>query len=283
MIRRFDEGPVRLGVLLSVSLLAAWTSTAQAQEQDHVVLGVGVAAIPVFQGADDYRVLPLPAIDIKKGWFIASVRNGVGIMPINTKTVSIGASATFIAGYREQDVPKGIDRQPSGVGLRLFTSIRAGGGVATLGAVTGVSGGTEGVIADASLSYPIRVSSRFMLTPTVATTWANRTYNDRYFGVTAAESRASGLPQFEAASGFKDVSAVLTASSRLTDRVTLSATGGVSSLVSEAKDSPLVVHTRQPFGALALTYRLPSSRRRPGVAALIPDVRNSSGPGTPAR
>ncbi|NWN22963.1 MipA/OmpV family protein, partial [Escherichia coli] len=86
-------------------------------------------------------------------------------------------------------------------------SLKAAGFVATIGATKGFVGGTKGVIADASLSRPVSVSSRFMLIPTIAASWADRKHNDRFFGVSAAQSRASGLRQFRPGSGFNDVSA----------------------------------------------------------------------------
>jgi len=228
----------------------------RSSDRDHVVLGIGVAATPAYQGADDLRVQPLPAIDIQEGWLFANLRNGIGVMPIGTDHVDIGASAVFVQGYRRRDVPAGIDRLKDGVGARVFANLRAGGIVATVGATRIVSGGTGGLVADASVSYPVQVSQRFTLTPTIGATWANGKHNDRYFGVTQAESLASGLPRFTTGAGFKDVSGLLTASYRVTDRITLSATGGVTSLIGDVKDSPIVEKKTAPSGILTLTYRL---------------------------
>lgn len=255
-MKTFLAKPGRAGSLLAIAVGAGWASAAHAQDKDHIVLGVGVAATPAYQGSEDLRVIPIPAIDIKEGWFIANLRNGIGIMPISTDTFEIGGSVVFVQGYRHKDVPAGIDKLSDGVGARLFTNIRASGVVATFGVVKIVSGGTKGMVADASISYPVHVSSRFTLTPTIGTTWADRKYNDRYFGITPAESLASGLPQFTAGAGFKDVSGLLTASYRLTDRISLSATGGVTSLIGNVKDSPFVEKKTQPSGILTLTYRL---------------------------
>lgn len=255
-MRRYLYRSGCLGALLLLPLVAGWATAAQAQDQDHLVLGVGVAATPAYQGSKDLRVIPIPAIDIKEGWLFANLRNGIGIAPIDTDSITIGGSAVFVQGYRRKDVPDGIDKLSDGIGARLFTNIRAGGFVATLGAVKIVSGGTKGMVADAGLSYPMKISARFTLTPTIGTTWADRKYNDRYFGITLAESLASGLPQFTAGAGIKDVSGLLTASYRLTDRISLSATGGVTSLVGDVKDSPFVEKTTQPSGILTLTYRL---------------------------
>lgn len=241
---------------LLVSAVTVCSATAQAQSQDRVVLGVGAAMMPVYQGADDYRVTPIPAIDIKKGWFFANLRNGLGIKPIDTEHVTVGTSVVFIPGYRSRDVPEGVDKLSRGVGGRVFTSVRAGGFITSLGVVKMLSGDAEGIVADASISYPIRLSSNFSLTPSLAATWSDAKYNDSYFGITAAESLASGLPQYTGEAGFKDVSGLLTASYRMTDRITLSLTGGVTSLDKDLTFSPLVEKRTQSFGIFMLTYRM---------------------------
>jgi len=246
----------RLYPLLAIFASAAWSTSASAEEEDHVVLGVGVAATPSYQGSDDLRILPFPAIDIKERWFFANLRNGIGVAPISTENFDIGASVVFVQGYRRKDVPAGIDRLKDGIGARLFTNVRAGGVVATLGATKIVSGGTKGLIADASVSYPIAVSSRLTLTPTIGATWADRKYNDGYFSITQGESLATGLPQYTAGAGLKDVSGLLTATYRLTHRIMISATGGVTSLIGDAKDSPFVEKKTAPSGILTLTYRM---------------------------
>lgn len=256
MMMRLAKKTVRLGTLLSMPV-AGWATVAQAQEQsgNHVEIGAGMAVMPTYQGSGEYRVLPLPAVDIRQGWFFANLRDGVGIAPINTEHLTVGAGAVFVPGYRAKDVPEGIDKISDGVGARLFTTIRAGGLIATAGATQIVSGGAKGVVADGIVSYPVPVSDRFTMVPTIGTTWVNAKYGDRYFGVSVAESTASGLPQFGVGSGFKDVSGMLSASYRLTDRVTLNATGGVTALMGDFADSPIVEEKTQPFGFLAMSYR----------------------------
>lgn len=245
----------RLGFLATAALLSASADPAMAREEDRIILGVGAAVTPAYQGSDDYRVLPIPVIDVKEGPFFANLRNGIGIEAIDNDVITIGASAMFMPGYRKRDVPVGIDKLSDGIAARIFATVRAQGFVASVGTVKGVAGSTKGIVADASLSYPIQISSRFSLTPTIGATWADRKHNDRYFGVTAAESLASGLPQFQAGAGLKDASAALTAAYRLTDRVTISATGTVTTLLGDAKDSPIVVKQTQPAGFLTLSYR----------------------------
>ena len=229
--------------------------TQDRNNKNHITIGAGAAYAPVFEGGDKYRLLPVPVIDASWGPFFADLRNGVGINAIDTKVVTVGASVVYLPGYRRRDVPNGIGKLSDSIGGRGFVALRASGFVATLGVTQGLTGGTKGLIADASLAYPITVTSRLMLIPSIGTTWADKKHNDRYFGVNTEQSLASGLPSFHAGSGFKDVSGILTASYRLTDHVDLSTSGGVTSLLGNVQDSPLVLHKTQPFGFAAVSYR----------------------------
>jgi outer membrane protein len=224
--------------------------------QDHTVLGAGIAVAPAYQGSGKARIMPLPVIDLQRGRVFANLRDGVGLAAIDNPRFTVGVSAVFVPGYRRRDVPVGVDRLSSGAGVRLFTRMRASGMVATLGAVKVVSGGGEGLIADASLSYPLAVSNKVRLTPTIGATWADRQYTDRYFGVSAREAGSSGLSRFTPGDGLKDISATLTASYRVTDRTTVSATSGFTRLMGDAAKSPLVDERSRPFGAFTISWRL---------------------------
>lgn len=247
-------GVIAVATML-VLLFSGVAAHAEGHDNDHIVIGAGAAYSPAYQGADNYRVRPLPAIDIVWGPFFANLRNGIGVNVMDTSMFTVGGSVTFTQGYRRRDAPDGIGRLSTGAGGRMFGSLRAAGFVATIGATKGFAGGTKGVVADASLSYPIAASPRLMLIPTIGTTWADTKHNDRYFGVNAAQSAASGLAQFRPGGGFKDATATLSAQYRLTDHISLGATGGVTSLLGKVKDSPIVFHNTQPMGFLSMTYR----------------------------
>lgn len=239
----------------SISILAFSSQQAAAQESDHITLGVGAAVMPARQGAKDYRVIPIPAIDVKKGMVFANLRDGVGVAPLDGEHVTVGVGAVFMQGYRRRDVPTGIHKLSDGVGARAFVNLRSGGFMTTLGLTQGISGQTRGVIADASVSYPIIVTEKLTVVPNVATTWANAKYNDRYFGVDTSEAMASGLDSYKAGSGFKDVSGTLTADYRLDEHVSLRATAGVVTLLGDAKDSPIVERQTRPIGIFSVNYR----------------------------
>jgi outer membrane protein len=249
------------GAALSITLWGA-ASSAQCQgydedgqNGDHLAIGLGAAYTPAYQGADKYRTLPIPVLDLQWGRLFANLENGVGVNVIDNDRVTAGASITVVPGYRAKDAPEGIGKLKLGAGGRAYVSLKARGVVATLGATKGVSGGNKGLVADTTLSYPIGVSSRLTLIPSIRATWADKDYTDRYFGVSAAQSLASGLPEFRPGSGLKDASALLSVNYRLTDRLNLSASAGATTLLGKAKDSPIVFHKTQPLGFVSLSYR----------------------------
>lgn len=227
---------------------------AQAQDSDHILLGAGVAAVPDYQGADDYRILPIPVIDVRKGQFFASMADGVGLNVLDTPAFKLGGSVTYVRGYRRRDVPEGIGRLSDAAGARLFSSVHLGGVRATIGATRIFGGGTHGTLADARLSLPFPANERLILIPTIATTWANDKHMRRYFGVTPAEATASGLAAYRPSSGFKDVSVAMTSAYRFSGRLHLTGSAGITHLFDKAGDSPIVEQRWQPAGFLGLAY-----------------------------
>lgn len=160
---------------------------------DRIVLGMGVIHAPAYQGSDEYRTIPVPSIDIVAGPFFANLRNGAGINFVQTSNLTVGTSVAIMPGYRRKDIPGRAKRLSVGAGGRLFASLKAGGAIASVGATRGFVGSTKGLIADATLSYPVPVSSRLTVIPSIGTTWANRRHNELYFGLTGKQAADAGL------------------------------------------------------------------------------------------
>lgn len=222
--------------------------SSEQEDEDHIAIGAGGGYMPAYQGSDKYRFQPLPMVDIKFGRFFVNFEDGIGANLFDSESVTAGVGLTFADGFRKQDAPAGIGKLSDGVGARGFVKLRQSGFEATLGGTKILAGNTKGVLVDASLSYPIRISDKLAITPSIETTFGDRKHNNRYFGVTAQQSLASGLAQYRAGSGFIDATASLGAQYRLTDRIGVGVAGGVTTLLGEVKDSPIVKRKTQPFG-----------------------------------
>ena len=244
------------GGLAAVGALAMVTSAAaQSRAPDRAVIGIAAVYAPAYQGADDYRLMPFPVIDVTYGRFFASGRKGVGYTVIDGSPVKVSAGATYVPGYRRRDVPTGVGRLDGGAGLRVAADMRLGEVLATVSTTKVVSGDVDGALVDAGLAYPIRVSDRLSLTPSVSATWADSQYNRAYFGISAAQAAASKLPVYRPGGGVKDVSMSLSANYRLSDKISLGATTSLSRLTGDARKSPLVVKATQPSAVLSVAYR----------------------------
>lgn len=226
----------------------------QEQDGDHIAIGAGAAYMPAYRGSDKYRFQPLPAIDIKIDRFFVNFQDGIGANLFDSESVTVGVGLTPADGYRKKDAPPGIGKLSMGLGARGFVKFRQFGFEATLGTTKILAGSTKGALVDASLSYPVMISEKLMLNPSIGTTYGDKKHNNRYFGVNAQQALASGLPQFRAGSGFIDAKADLGLQYRLTDRIGVGVVGGVTTLLGDVKDSPIVKRKTQPYGIAFVSY-----------------------------
>lgn len=221
---------------------------------DHISIGIGGAYMPAYQGAEKYRFQPLPAIDIQFDRFFVNLQDGIGANLFDSDSVTLGFGLTPVGGYRKKDAPPGVGKLSMGLGGRGFVKFRQFGFEATLGGTKILAGNTRGFLVDASLSYPVMISEKLMLNPSIGTTYGDKKHNNRYFGVTSQQSLASGLPQFRAGSGFIDAKADLGLQYRVTDRIGVGVVGGVTTLLGDVKASPIVKRKTQPYGIAFVSY-----------------------------
>ncbi len=120
-----------------------------------------------------------------------------------------------------------------------------------------VSDGHDGYLATLSASYWMPVAMPLDLGFGVSSTYASDDYHDAFFSVDASDSARSGLDEYSAGSGVRDVAAFLGVVFHFSP--TWHAVGGLryQALLSDAKDSPIVDDrgsSNQFVGAIGLAY-----------------------------
>lgn len=86
---------------------AAYPALAQDRDQNRAVVGLSAIHTPAYQGADKYRTLPFPVIDLSYGRFFLSGRAGAGAKVID------GLGAARLPARRRGQGRRGLsDRQP---------------------------------------------------------------------------------------------------------------------------------------------------------------------------
>jgi outer membrane protein len=239
--------------LLPLVILAA-AFPAHAQTQDHVELGAGLLVMPVYQGADQIRLLPVPLIDVSSGPVFLSTTEGIGVR-FGLGKVTFSASAIYLIGYRRRDTPDGTNRLSDALGSRLSAKAPIGQAILSASVTKAVAGGTGGLMGDASIAYPIKISRSLLVVPSVGVGWADRRHNARYFGYPDGKAPTGGLSRHQARPGLKDVSVTVVSRYALKDNIGLTATGSLTRLLPSVANAPLVEQRTSASGLLGVSYR----------------------------
>ena len=274
--------------LLATTFVASlsFTMTAQAQEaEDHsnLTIGVGAAAVPSYEGSDDYRVIPIPQLRGKVHDFAFWTRGPalfVDVIP-NRSDEGIDIQLGPVVGARFDRTSRKRIKDDAVAALgKLDTAIEVGGfvGIGKTGVITSaydnisarvtitkdVAGAHDSMIVTPAIEYFTPLSIRSFVGLGVSADYVGKKYGRYYFDVTPEEAVASGLPAYDRAgdgSGFRKVNFNLTGGYSLSGDIrrgwTLFALGGYSRMLGDYADSPVVAiagSKDQWIGAIGVGY-----------------------------
>ncbi|EAT07666.1 MltA-interacting MipA [Sphingomonas sp. SKA58] len=260
--------------------------TAQAQEaEDHsnLTIGVGAAAVPSYEGSDDYRVIPIPQLRGKVHDFAFWTRGPalfVDVIP-NRSDEGIDIQLGPVVGARFDRTSRKRIKDDSVAALgKLDTAIEVGGfvGIGKTGVITSaydnisarvtitkdVAGAHDSMIVTPAIEYFTPLSIRSFVGLGVSADYVGKKYGRYYFDVTPEQAVASGLPAYDRAgdgSGFRKVNFNLTGGYSLSGDIrrgwTLFALGSYSRMLGDYADSPVVAiagSKDQWIGAIGVGY-----------------------------
>lgn len=211
-------------------------------EEEELLIRIGVigGVAPEYQGSDEYELSYAPNIYIVWHDFLFIKGRKLGIQAFNSTHFYGGAFVRYTGGRSDNndglEALGDISRTfTSGAylnyryeGIRLKTEVRHDffeEGHATL------------LIASLSSRIPWR-DPLFQLS--VETTWASKEYMNTFFGISRFQSMQSGLAQFDANSGIRDVSFNLGTAYKFDEHWSVSAQAIYQHLLGDAADSPIV-------------------------------------------
>jgi MipA family protein len=247
---------LRSGLALGVAIVMAGAATASAQPSSigsepsgppprdwTFDIGPGVVVAPWFEGSANYRVLPIPNVDLRyqRDKVFISARDGVGATLLDVN----GFKAGPILRYR---FPRnqGNGGYLFGTGNVPFT-VEGGGflryDLPFLSAKVELRrglGGSNGLVFDALVDGKVRLSNTVFLSGGPRLSVTDGTYNQAYFGIDATQSADSGYAQYYPGAGLRSVGAGASAVWRIHDRLTWVAFGSYNYLGDLAANSPIV-------------------------------------------
>jgi MipA family protein len=233
-----------------------------------VTLGAGAGVAPDYEGSDEYEAVPLWNLNVSNlyhpktyvqvfgpllrsnfipddhwrlgvaGQFIKKRDNVHNNQVDRLKSVDASAMLGLIGGYDFLADPR----------QDLVLEVEARQDVAN----------DNGFLATIRGAYRGRLTDSLGGVAFVGSTWADDDYMKSYFGIDAANAAASGLDQFNANEGFKDVSFGGALSYRFLERWSVAVLGTYARLLNDAKDSPIVDDVgdaNQFFGGALINYQ----------------------------
>ncbi|GAA0464965.1 MipA/OmpV family protein [Parasphingorhabdus litoris] len=235
----------------------------------HGFFAIGSGAVPAFDGAKKYQLVPLMLADVEWQGLVLEVRGLSARLDLfGPSQFQLGPIVNFRGKRDSADDGKGkvklLDDVDSAVEVGGFIGYRFGGNEYGQGEVAvdvsvakDVSDGHEGVIGTAQISYVAYRSQKLFVNLDAQATFADDKYMNAYFGVSSEEAARSGLPSYEAEEGIRDVGAGVTVGYQFSRRWGLIARAGASHYLGDAKDSPIVDEGSkiQAIGGLAVSFR----------------------------
>jgi len=229
--------------------------------QWRVVLGAGAEARPLYDGSELSRVQGGPVINIRYDDIaFVSVGEGVGVNVLRGENYRAGVVLGYDLGRRVEDDLghlRGlgdIERAPV---VKLFVSyaISKEFPLVLRGDVRQIIGGADGMVADVGVYMALPGSSRrFIMFAGPSISYAAHRYLQKEFGVTAAQSLASGYPAYDAHAGTNAVGFGFCATWFMTDHWLINLDTAVDQLLGSARESPIAQQTVQGVLALAFAY-----------------------------
>ncbi len=265
--------PTAADIALSIAAAAAiatmvFPAPAHAQSQgivslppvgpgdSRLLVGGALLAQPTYAGADRHRLRLLPYIDYAhRNGFFASATNGVGYSFLRGPEQQAGLRLIPQFGRDENDDPalRGLGDVSAGVEASGYWTVALSRAWTAGAQVRGGSRGAEfdlGVRRDFVLAPATRLSASSYLTA------ANARSQRTFFGVDSAQSARSGYAPYEPGAGLRSVHLALTANHFFGGRWIAIGGVGVSRLLGDAGDSPLVREKTQPGAFVAVGYQL---------------------------
>lgn len=242
------------------AILAGAAAPAHADRPGTNFIGLGVGYVPVYEGSSEHRTLPVPMINYRSGNFFITPRAGLPALGLQANLARDWKAGVFVGmslgrDSNDADRTKGLDDIDFHGAYGAFvewTPNRWSLAAAYRQAAHNDYGGTLELRA----TYAAWQQGSHRVSLGASTQWANRDAMQTWYGVTASQAARSreGLSTYSPSSGLKSTDLFVTWAYRINPSWSALTTVGVSTLLGDARDSPLTERRTNMFGNVGMVY-----------------------------
>jgi len=251
------RGLRRIGLLaaLLAPVLVAQAALAAAAAPE-IALGVGGSVSSAPYKRYDTQWMPLPLIDLdSEVVYIRGTALGVKVVHLDFLEVSAFAAydaTSFNASDTSDARLRALQDRDAGVAAGLEVRLLTPFGMLHASAAHDILGHSEAWSGALGYAYSVEFGP-LELIPTVGLYWADSRHTSYYYGISGAESRASGLAAYDPGGGTSPYLGLAMYYS-LTDNWEIFCSGEIVFLAANIQDSPMVGHARSQSLTLGLMY-----------------------------
>jgi outer membrane scaffolding protein for murein synthesis (MipA/OmpV family) len=227
-----------------------------------VILGAAAESQPVYTGAHAYKVQGGPVINIQyKDIAFLSSGDGLGINFLHGDHYRVGAAIAYDLGRKERDDYgnlRGMGDISAAPAAKLFATYVLSKKFPLILRVDArqILGGADGSVGDVGIYMPLPGSSKkFVMFAGPSVTLATHRYLQSEFGVTPAQSLASGHPVFDTHAGMQSAGVGFSATGFLTAHWLLNIDAALTKLKGSPDISPITQTSTQRELALSINYQ----------------------------
>ncbi len=226
---------------IGISIFGLIVAVASVAPAADISIGAGAGVAPDYEGSDDYEFVPIPFAEVafENGMFVTLEGLTAKANLIPSQIWRLGPIYNYRPSRSSVD-SNSVDRLSN---VSDANEIGGFGGFdynnwfVFLEYLADLGDAHDGSLVTARGGYNWVASKSWTLSFELSTTYASDDYMSTYFGIDAADSARSGLSQYDADSGIKDVGFDLGIACQFTDHWGGRLLGSYNLLVSDADES----------------------------------------------
>lgn len=241
---------INSAILLITALLGVPVTSAWAAGDWALSAGAVAGVAPSYPGSDKSRALVVPYVQARyKDFLVINPVEGVGVEQSVGESLKLSAALGFDLTRRKASDDSrlnGLADVKETVALRLIAKYRTGPVFAEAKVLSRLGNDqNRGSIVSVEGGYSLVATRDSGVDLGLVVRWMDSSYSRNFFGVSAAQSAASGMKAFNAGSGTESAGVFVSGYQRLSPDWTGFARLGVSKLQGDAANSPITRNTTQ--------------------------------------
>ena len=225
-----------------------------------VTLGGGAVAEPRYEGSKHYILNPIPFVAIRYDDLVSVGIDGIRLDAIHSGGLRLGPVLSYSGGRvaGDDELLQNLNDVQSSINAGAFATYRLGRFEFLAQAQQAVLHEHNGLFGKIGVTYqePFPLfGKKATLEAGPIVEFANRQYEETWFGITPAESIRSGLREYSPSGGVKDVGVQNSLTIQYSPHIIFRGVVNFKELVGNASDSPLTTSKSQFFIGIGAGYR----------------------------